>query len=157
MHCLNSERHCWIVHCLTSRRHRWIVQCLTSERRLANNFNALSHLPLPTTTSKLFPHLIYYWQSIRLSFTTTWFDYNPPVHIVSPHSAQASGGMVGETGIKLRTEFQFKCRPEPRQVLTPHKSFFHHFQGNIQFNTVNNHRTIRMYFLECTGNRDDIE
>ena len=37
------------------------------------------------------------------------------------------------------------------------KSFSHHYQGNIDFNTVNIHRTVGMYFLVSTGNREDIE
>ena len=36
-------------------------------------------------------------------------------------------------------------------------SFSHHYQGSIDFNTVNIHRTVGMYFLVSTGNRDDIE
>ena len=36
-------------------------------------------------------------------------------------------------------------------------TFFHHYQGSIDFNTVNIHRTIGMYFLVSTGNRGDIE
>ena len=35
--------------------------------------------------------------------------------------------------------------------------FFHHYQGSIDFNTVNIHRTVGMYFLVSTGNRGDIE
>ena len=35
-------------------------------------------------------------------------------------------------------------------------SFFHHYQGSIDFNTVNIHRTVGMYFLVSTGNRGDI-
>ena len=35
--------------------------------------------------------------------------------------------------------------------------FFHHYQGSIDFNTVNIHRTVGMYFLISTGNRGDIE
>ena len=35
--------------------------------------------------------------------------------------------------------------------------FFHHYQGSIDFNTVNVNRTVGMYFLVSTGNRDDIE
>ena len=37
------------------------------------------------------------------------------------------------------------------------KTFFHHYQGSIDFNTVNIHRTVGMYFLVSTGFRDDIE
>ena len=36
-------------------------------------------------------------------------------------------------------------------------AFFHHYQGSIDFNTVNIHRTVGMYFLVSTGNRGDIE
>ena len=36
-------------------------------------------------------------------------------------------------------------------------SFFHHYQGSIDFNTVNIHHPEGMYFLVSTGNRDDIE
>ena len=36
-------------------------------------------------------------------------------------------------------------------------TFFHHYQGSIDFNTVNIHRTVGMYFLVSTGNRGDIE
>ena len=35
-------------------------------------------------------------------------------------------------------------------------SFSHHFQGSIDFNTVNIQHTIGMYFLVFTGNRGDI-
>ena len=35
--------------------------------------------------------------------------------------------------------------------------FPHHNQGSIDFNTVNIHRTVGMYFLISTGNRGDIE
>ena len=38
-----------------------------------------------------------------------------------------------------------------------YKAFFHHYQGSIDFNTVNVHRTVGMYFLVSTGNRADIE
>ena len=38
-----------------------------------------------------------------------------------------------------------------------YEPFFHHYQGSIDFNTVNIHRTVGMYFLVSTGNRDDIE
>ena len=84
-----------------------------------NNFNALSHLPPASchTQLKLFPHLI-----IILSFFLEFYQnliqlhrLTPqcPVHIVSPSSAQASGGRGGRT-IKLGTEFQFKFRPDQR-------------------------------------------
>ena len=36
-------------------------------------------------------------------------------------------------------------------------TFFHHYQGSIEFNTVNIHLTVGMYFLVSTGNRGDIE
>ena len=35
--------------------------------------------------------------------------------------------------------------------------FFHHYQGSIDFNTANIHRTVGMYFLISTGNSGDIE
>ena len=38
-----------------------------------------------------------------------------------------------------------------------YESFFHHYQGSIDFNTVNIHRIVGMYFLVSTGNRGDIE
>ena len=38
-----------------------------------------------------------------------------------------------------------------------YKTFFHHYQGSIDFNTVNINRTVGMYFLVSTGNRGDIE
>ena len=38
-----------------------------------------------------------------------------------------------------------------------YKTFFHHYQGSIDFNTVNIHRTVGMYFLVSTSNRGDIE
>ena len=40
---------------------------------------------------------------------------------------------------------------------TMYRPFFHHYQGSIDFNTVNIHRTVGMYFLVSTGNRGDIE
>ena len=36
-------------------------------------------------------------------------------------------------------------------------TFFHHYQGSIDFNTVNINRTAGIYFLVSTGNRGDIE
>jgi hypothetical protein len=36
-------------------------------------------------------------------------------------------------------------------------TFFHHYQGSIDFNTVNIHRTVGMYFWVSSGNRGDIE
>ena len=36
-------------------------------------------------------------------------------------------------------------------------TFFHHYQGSIDFNTVNIHRTVGMYFLVSTGSRGGIE
>jgi len=38
-----------------------------------------------------------------------------------------------------------------------YEAFFHHYQGSIDFNTVNINRTVGMYFLVSTGNRSDIE
>ena len=37
------------------------------------------------------------------------------------------------------------------------KSFFHHYQGSIDFNIVNIHPTAAMYLFVSTGNRNDIE
>ena len=34
--------------------------------------------------------------------------------------------------------------------------FFHHYQGSIDFNIVNIHSTVEMYFFVSTGNWDDI-
>ena len=36
-------------------------------------------------------------------------------------------------------------------------TFFHHYQGSIDFNIVNIHPNEEMYFFVPTGNRDDIE
>ena len=36
-------------------------------------------------------------------------------------------------------------------------SFFHHYQGSIDFNIVNIHPTAAMYLFVSTGNRNDIE
>ena len=93
----------------------------------ANNFNALSHLPPATCHAqlKLFPHLIiilsffleFYHNLIQLHRLTP----QCPVHIVSPTSAQASGGRGGRT-IKLGTEFQIKFRPREPLVLNPEKT-----------------------------------
>ena len=44
-----------------------------------------------------------------------------------------------------------------RRLLMVYYSFFHHYQGSIDFNTVNIHRNVGMYFLVSTGNRGDIE
>ena len=33
-----------------------------------------------------------------------------------------------------------------------YQTFFHRYQGSIDFNTVNIHRTVGMYFLVSTGN-----
>ena len=43
------------------------------------------------------------------------------------------------------------------QILPRYEAFFHHYQGSIDFNIVNIHPTVEMYFLISTGNRDDIE
>ena len=49
-------------------------------------------------------------------------------------------------------------RYSPRAEATmQYHAFFHHYQGSIDFNTVNIHRTVGMYFLVSTGNRGDIE
>ena len=37
-----------------------------------------------------------------------------------------------------------------------YSTFSHHYQGSIDFNTVNIQRTKGMYFLVLTGNRADI-
>ena len=42
-------------------------------------------------------------------------------------------------------------------LLFTYYTFFHHYQRSIDFNTVNIHRTVGMYFLVSTGNRGDIE
>ena len=38
-----------------------------------------------------------------------------------------------------------------------HCTFFHHYQGSIDFNIVNIHPTAAMYLFVSTGNRNDIE
>ena len=48
-----------------------------------------------------------------------------------------------------------KCRQSSHNVL--YYAFFHHYQGSIDFNTVNVNRTVGMYSLVSTGNRGDIE
>ena len=48
-------------------------------------------------------------------------------------------------------------RSKPVISQNGHFTFFHHYQGSIDFNTVNIHRTVGMYFLVSTGNRGDIE
>ena len=65
----------------------------------------------------------------------------------------------------ISQKFNTRCRVGnmARQYCTSSKSllldisFFHHYQGSIDFNTVNIHRTVGMYFLISTGNRGDIE
>ena len=53
---------------------------------------------------------------------------------------------------------KFKVHKEKRRGgVRSDGSFFHHYQGSIDFNTVNIHRTVGMYFLVSTGNRGDIE
>ena len=47
-------------------------------------------------------------------------------------------------------------RPSTRCALHD-ASFFHHYQGSIDFSTVNIHRNVGMYFFVSSGNRDDIE
>ena len=59
---------------------------------------------------------------------------------------------LGKSTIKL----QLESSPSPPPRLR-HPPFFHHYQGSIDFNTVNIHRTVGMYFLVSTGNRGDIE
>ena len=49
------------------------------------------------------------------------------------------------------------CNLSEKLLLCLCLSFFHHYQGSIDFNTVNIHRTVGMYFLISTGNRGDIE
>ena len=49
-------------------------------------------------------------------------------------------------GLRVRSQLRRSCH-----------SFFHHYQGSIDFNTVNINRTVGMYFLVSTGNRGDIE
>ena len=44
----------------------------------------------------------------------------------------------------------FPIHPSSRQCTD---TFFHHYQGSIDFNTVNIHRTVGMYFLVSTSNR----
>ena len=46
--------------------------------------------------------------------------------------------------------WNFKCKPL-------HKNKIYHYQWSIDFNTVNTHRSVGVYFLVSTGNRDDIE
>ena len=41
-------------------------------------------------------------------------------------------------------------------VCQEHLSFLHHYQGSIDFNTVNIHRTVWVYFLIFPGSRDGI-
>ena len=68
---------------------------------------------------------------------------------------------VSACDLFLGQESTFKCLPFPRQpvpqALPWYIAFFHHYQGSIDFNTVNIHRTVGMYFLVSTGNRGDIE
>ena len=42
------------------------------------------------------------------------------------------------------------------QLLNKKQTFFHHYQGSIDFNTVNIHRTVWVYFLIFPGSRDGI-
>ena len=42
-------------------------------------------------------------------------------------------------------------------IVDVYYTFFHHYQGSIDFNTVNIHSTVEMYFLVSTSNRGDIE
>ena len=41
-------------------------------------------------------------------------------------------------------------------LLFTYYTFFHHYQRSIDFNTVNIHRTVGMYFLVSTRNRGDM-
>ena len=74
-------------------------------------------------------------------------------HKNTQHNAMLMGNirtLVGSPGGDIEwliadTQMNGKC------------SFFHHYQGSIDFNTVNIHRTVGMYFLVSTGNRGDIE
>ena len=53
--------------------------------------------------------------------------------------------------------FETACMLKVYFLCNVHPSFFHHYQESIDFNTVNIHRTVGMYFLVSTGNRGDIE
>ena len=52
---------------------------------------------------------------------------------------------------------KYRCLARYSPRAEANNAFFHHYQGSIDFNTVNIHRTVGMYFLVSTGNRGDIE
>ena len=70
-------------------------------------------------------------------------------------------GREGKMGRYSQIGQIFKCRAQSHNIQVPGTvvclTFFHHYQGSIDFNTVNIHRTVGMYFLVSTGNRGDIE
>lgn len=69
--------------------------------------------------------------------------------------SRASGCKIPALGKSLGPRgVYFPIHPSSRQCTD---TFFHHYQGSIDFNTVNIHRTVGMYFLVSTGNRGDIE
>ena len=69
--------------------------------------------------------------------------------------SRASGCKIPALGKSLGPRgVYFPIHPSSRQCTD---TFFHHYQGSIDFNTVNIHCTVGMYFLVSTGNRGDIE
>ena len=69
--------------------------------------------------------------------------------------AALSANLVAAVGLRRRiSEWQtWDCKKFTFNILS---SSLIHYQGGIDFNTVNNHRTLGMCFLVFTGNRDDI-
>ena len=69
--------------------------------------------------------------------------------------SRASGCKIPALGKSLGPRgVYFPIHPSSRQCTD---SFFHHYQGSIDFNIVNIHPTAAMYLFVSTGNRNDIE
>ena len=69
--------------------------------------------------------------------------------------SRASGCKIPALGKSLGPRgVYFSIHPSSRQCTD---TFFHHYQGSIDFNIVNIHPTAAMYLFVSTGNRNDIE
>ena len=113
------------------------MHCLTSERRLANNFNALSHIP-PATPRSTCSHILLdfnlsSWQSIQLNFTTTEFNYISRSILFHLPVPRRLGD--GEGGDWYQTKDRISIQIQARELLdsTPYKSFSHHYWGSVDF------------------------
>ena len=70
-------------------------------------------------------------------------------------SRVAPSGKVEYNTIQQSGKVEYNTIQQSGKV--EYNTFFHHYQGSIDFNTVNIHRTVGMYFFVSTGDRYDIE